>query len=1398
MRSPLACDEDLVRRLPLPLAQLYRRAHNAKTALERHHAAYYLWEAALKLLASAAVVEYAERAEHDPQLAERLENLSRPAVGHWWEFVRLLVPVLAESGDARFGALRELLLGKARDDLPRAAGLDTALAEALEGRGGARSRVRLTELFDRLVRYRNRELGHGASGQRSDDFYENMGRALLAGLGELLGRLDVLAGRRLLYVAEVRGRASGDWLVERYELTGEAPRRLASVELPATDACRLPRAKSLYLGTADEPSAPGGEAPPAPPRLLRPLVVHDEDTGEVFFLNGRRGRRRAEYLCYSSGRVLDRDELGAEQRELLARVLGVEVDGAAVEAWAARSQAEEAPAPADPAAPRRPVGEFELLSRIGRGGMGVVYRAWQPSLGRQVALKLLLRAGDPKAEARFAREIRALGRVEHPNLVKVFTSGSDGEQWFYAMELVEGTDLASVCGQLAGSAAPAVGAEDWQRALTSACEESRTREEVLSDDASGPPPAPAAPPAPAPAPAALRSGHGHLLYAVELVRQVAEAAHALHEARVVHRDIKPGNIMVLADGQHAVLMDLGLAQLADEDEGRLTRTRQFVGTLRYASPEQVLAAAPLDRRSDVYSLGATLYELLTLRPLFGATDQTAPSELMLKILSGDPERPRRLNPRVPADLEAVVLKCLEKDRTRRYATAAELAEDLARWQRGEPVHAQPPTVRYVLGKYARRHRSALALAAALVLVALVGAGAAFYRIDAERRRAEANEREARHNLYDARMVLARQAWEQADVARVLELLDGQPADLRGPDWDALWSFCHRDRFTLRGRAAEIPALAVSPDGATLAAGRVDGTVEVWDLVARPRRVRHTLTGHTHKVLGVAFSPDGKTLASASGDQTVRLWDPATGKEKGAPLAGHQRQVLAVAFSPDGKTLATGSADATVKLWDPGTGREKATLKGHEAAVVTLAFFADGRLLATAGDDETVRFWDPADGREVGEPLRGHTGVIRSVALSPDGKTLASGSDDATVRLWDVAARAPLGEPLRGHTASAWSVAFSPDGQTVASGSLDNTVRLWDVATGEERFTFKGHTAGVLHVAFTPDGRTLVSAGRDRTVRGWDPASGAGGPPLEGRHTRPVTALAFSPDGRTLASAGQDWTVRLWEAPTGRALGRPLEHPNSVPALAYSPDGRLVAAAGRDGVIRLWEGQGAARRERMPPLTGHVGGVLCLAFSPNGRRLASGGADGTVRLWDPARGEAVLQQPVHDNWILGLAFSPDGNTLASAGADALVKLLDPATLEVRATFAGHTRDVRGVAFSRDGKTLASGANDGTIKLWDVAARAERATLRGHTGWVRSLAFTPDGLLVSTGGKRDAPGEVKLWRLDPAPRELDDLQGHGGTVNAVALTRDGQTLATGDDKGIVKLWDLGAVRRRVPEE
>jgi serine/threonine protein kinase len=698
-------DDDLVRRLPLPLAQLYRSAYNSKTNLQRHNAACFLWEAALKLLGSTAIVAYAERSEPAPDVCARLEHLARPSNGHWWEFVRLLLPLLAQDGDAGFQSAHDLILGRGRNDWHRAASLDAALHEVLEGSGGPRKTIRLQPVFDRLVQYRNSELGHGATGQAAESFYERMGWALLLGVTEILRRLDVLAGRRLISVADVHFQCCGTWLIERYELTGEAPRRLDPLERPESEVARLPRPQRLYLQAPE--SATGAETVPGWP--LHPLLLYEHETGDVFFFNGRSGERKIEYLDYHRNRKKKGVDLDSEQRTLLAQALNIKVDAAPVEWSAMPFQADVPPVPLREQPERSWIGEFELLSELGRGDIAVVYRAWQPSLDRPVALKCFIRPGDTDAERRFDREIRSLSQVEHPNLVKVFTSGAEADQWFYARELIEGATLGSVCGRLRreGVGASDLGLETWHTALITVSQEARAAELPLSPPGEDEHRATVERPLATTVP--LR-GRNYVQHVVELVRQTADAAHALHEAGVIHRAIKPDNILVTPDGTQAVLMDLGLAQLAEESDGHLTLSRQSAGTLRYASPEQFLPV-PIDRRTDVYSLGATLWELLTLRPLFDATDKTPASDLTLKIQQADPEHPRHLNPRVPDDLQAIVLKCLEKDRTRRYGTAQDLADDLGRWLRGESVMAEVSSTGRLVRRLLRetRHTEVLTL-----------------------------------------------------------------------------------------------------------------------------------------------------------------------------------------------------------------------------------------------------------------------------------------------------------------------------------------------------------------------------------------------------------------------------------------------------------------------------------------------------------------------------------------------------------------------------------------------------------------------------------------------------------------------------------------------------------------
>lgn len=717
MASTLSFDEGLAVRLPLPLAQLYRRAHYASTPYVRHSSAYYLWEASLKLMGSVAISAYSHSDNHNPSIGERLAQLARPSIGHWWEFNRRLVANLAEAGDDGFGRIREVLLGRVRDDLSSAAGLDVVLKEVLEGKRESRATVRITELFDRLVQYRNREFGHGAANLHSAAHYERLGNALLAGTSDWLRRIDVLAGRQLVYVADLRITRSGLRRIEAFPLTEGNEAGVVAIELPESE-CSTILPQRIYLRSAGAERMESWTS-------LHPLILFDPDSSDFHFFNGTRGAARVEYLCYRSGETCA-DETTAKD---FANLLGHLLDRPAneVELSAPVDETVEPSDEEDPHKPGRMLGDFELLSRLGMGGMAIVYRAWQPTLHRQVAVKRLLRPGSPEAEQRFRREVKALGRVVHPNLVQIYSSGADGENLYYAMELIEGADLSTISRKLAGRHSTIVTLSDWHKAVNTACEDTRQRETSLtSTPMKTQLEAPAATEgketesSDAPV-AARRSEASYVREVVELVRQAASAAHALHEAKIIHRDIKPANIVVDQSGRRAVLTDLGVAQILDAAEGQLTRTRQFVGTLRYASPEQVLSVDRLDRRSDVYSMGATLWELLTLQPLFNATDATPSADLMRWIPVREPDPIRKYNRSISPDLEAIVHRCLEKDPTKRYATAKELEEDLARWLAAEPVRARRRTALYIARKRIARHKKSLA-AAALVILALVAGG----------------------------------------------------------------------------------------------------------------------------------------------------------------------------------------------------------------------------------------------------------------------------------------------------------------------------------------------------------------------------------------------------------------------------------------------------------------------------------------------------------------------------------------------------------------------------------------------------------------------------------------------------------------------------------------------------
>jgi serine/threonine protein kinase/WD40 repeat protein len=1425
-----AIDEVLLRRLPLPLAQLYRRAHNAKTALERHQAAFYLWEAALKLLGSVAAAECAELGGQAPWLQSRLKVLARPSVGQWWEVVRTLLPVAAEAsstGKSSLSSARDLLLGRTRDDMPRAAGLDGALCEVLSlGGGGPRATVRLSELFDHLVHYRDRVLGHGAAGQQQRDFYERMGWTLLLGVSEVLGRLDLLGGRRLIATGDVRRLPAGGWLAERYELLGESARRLETLEIPEADIQRLPRPQRVYLEPSPPPATGGWLS-------LPPLVLYDHESGEFVFFGASRGRGRAEYLSYASGVVSEPRDAGAEPGAPLAFLLGLDGERAPAAPGEAGAgpEVEERPALREP----RRLGEFELLSCLGRGGMGVVYRAWQPSLGRQVALKCLAGAGDSRTEARFGREIRALGRVEHPHLVKVFTSGSDGERWFYAMELVEGADLGTVWEQLAGRSASELGESEWHAAVSSACDAAYGREEPLSPD-----PAlhetrsdkgrrtPARPSRAAAVAAPARTEKAYIELAVEIGRQVAEAAHALHEAGVIHRDIKPGNILLDAGGTHAVLTDLGLAQLADEEEGRLTRTRQFVGTLRYASPEQVLAAAVLDRRSDVYSLGACLWELLTLRPLFGAGEETPAPRLMLRIQSEDVERPRRHNPLIPRDLEAVVLKCLEKNPARRYATAADLAADLGRWQRGEPVYAQPPTLGYVLGKYARRYRVRIAFVLALIAAGVGAAAFSFHRLNRAYRAAEA----ALFDMYTSRGI---DAGDAADHGGAVLWFAGAAALARD---DEHRQRANRVRFTQWERRAPLAIrafewkedsprrLVFHPGGRHLLALGWAGKAAVWDLEAE---TRWEALPEDAAVRCAAWDPEGRQLLYGTPEGRLETLSFPAGERlepRAVPGGVHD-----LAFGAGGRLLAAAGDGAL--LWDLRAGDGPPREIAHQAAVLHLEFDEGGMRLLTASAGGVARVFavERLLSGEAAEPLlavpnRGRFNARTYVTDPPPrplfldgGRSLLTVTNRSEATWWDVSSDAPvrtveLGDEFRGLAPSAdrrWFLVragapFTPSGKWI-----------WDVP-GRHPLPLAQETgAGLLDAAFRGDGLLAATASNDRTAKLWSlkvehpfrPAKPQA--VLAGvlRHQKAVTAAAFSPQGDKLATAQADGLVRLWRLPGALIHDGRLGLPFLPASLAVSPDGRWCASNGNQyysDVLALRVHELPSGLAASPPL--ELPGLLTgAAFSPGGEVMAaclSGLRDATRRdplhrpdltpglllLWrwreaSSPRSRETPSEPV------GAAFSPDGKRLAvlcTAGevlfidpqAGTLLGVLDHGERRTRVWF-GRQKEL--VFFSPDSRRFLTWGLGRRLRVWDAASGEALGAPIELSRACGAAALSRDGALVAAAA---GDGSAGVWELETGePRSA--LLRHVSPVLDVAFSPCGERLLTASEDGRIRIWD-----------
>ncbi len=971
----------------------------------------------------------------------------------------------------------------------------------------------------------------------------------------------------------------------------------------------------------------------------------------------------------------------------------------------------------------RAFGGYELLEERGRGGIGVVYRAKQLRPQRVVALKMLL-AGSFAGTAelrRFEKEIEALAALCHSNIVPLFDVGSVDGVAYFTMEFVEGSNLAELAGE---------------RALP-------------------------------------------ILDAVRYVRDAARAIQYAHSCGIVHRDLKPSNILVDRDGRPRVV-DFGLSKRTG-DVSRLTATQNVAGTPPYLAPEQIGQASKLPQpASDIHALGAILYELLTGRPPFRSDDL---GELLRQVQYDDPLAIRTLAPRVSREMEAIVLKCLEKSPSQRYGTAGELADDLDRFLEGKSVLARRagPVRRAV--KWARRHPARAALLMTGVIAAAVIVNLLVVTISALNR-VQATNLQLRYRAYATDMRHAIEAWEKADIGTVRRLLaEHLPAngatDIRGIEWHYVNNLVPRPERRYLGHRGPVFCLAVSHDGRLLASGGEDGTVRLWSLE------RHgpvgVLSGHKDDINQVLFSHDGRTLATGSDDGTVRLWDVSTRRSQHTIPLGHN--VTTLAYSRDGALLAASGDEGNILLWDVREARQRHRVK-ESGDVTSLTFTPDGQSLVVASHvrsrESAIRLWNiqSATSRPVVEH---HVGIITNVEFAPlaSAQLLAAGCDDGRILLCDVERGGGV-RTIAAQKDKIRTLAFSHDGARLASSSRDGTVvvRPWQVGVLR-------NPGSVRRLAASPDGRFVAAIRSDRGhVDLWDILFHKHLASLE--LAGPCERVCFSADSSHVVAVGA--SIDVWHVDTLRHIGQIPATEDPIRVVVASGDALSIAWVDVYGKLLEWNisnGQSNARRLVAEGVTLSAADVQLgrslVAFVQNGHQRISFCDLGTL---EPIA-DIETQLPVKS-----LQFSPDGRRLAAVLSDASMQIVDSSAFNLGKRFYVPDVDVQRVGFAPLNSLIVHTQSEGG-RLWSWDASDERGphSVLGGRRQIIDFACTPNSIIVWTEGDE----KIHLSRLDGLD-EPETLKGHEGQIWPLAFANDGRALVTGGFDGEIKRWPLPLVQRR----
>lgn len=986
------------------------------------------------------------------------------------------------------------------------------------------------------------------------------------------------------------------------------------------------------------------------------------------------------------------------------------------------------PPPALPAAATElPVdfGDFELLEQVGRGAMGVVFRARQKSLDRIVALKLLDLTERIPADAttRFRSEAAAAARLHHPGIVGVHEVGEHAGRQFIAMDFVEG--------------------------------------KTLDDVVSGRP--------------------LHPRRAASIVAAVADAVQAAHDRGILHRDLKPSNILIDArDRPHVA--DFGLAKRLDVDADA-TMPGRLMGSPNFMSPEQARGAA-LGFGSDLHALGAVLYHALTGHPPFlGATI----AETLYQVIHAEPVSPRLLVAGISRDFETIALKCLRKDPAQRYAAARDLADDLRAALRHAPIRARPIGPAERAWRWCRRRPAVAALSAVtgvLVLAVAIGSPIAALRIRAESERAQDNLYAADMNL--AQRALERSSRNQALALLERHRPRRGDVDRRGFDWRYLWGRTASDERPLVQAAGGMRHLVAIPQSTLFAVGNqvfdtaalpqpvrelpAGSVAMAWSPLDRTllaggfeRFVACSLeTGALVPLLEgeavhtVALSSDGRWMAT--GGTRLHLWSSEGGSWR--RVASRERafkvwhNAKTLAFSPDGGLLVTGTGESwanrcLVELWSVPLLEPEGTLPAMPGDVVALAFTPQERRLIAGCWNGRMRMWDIDSRTEIATAMR-HDGFPGDLKFAPgDPNVLATTASDRTVRLWDVRTGAEL-VALQGAVNHVWAMDFADDGRTILTLDHRRAVAAWDAATRRRREVLTQRGPVTAPLGFSGDSAVLATIDETGRLRYWsvderrELRERARTIDLTGVYTRDFEIIApvVTRDLRILALGRTDGGVMLHDLDTGSVRTFPA-HGAQVRNLAFEPDGRLLATAGDDGMLRLWDvgTLGLVRETSLRRPLANEDFNLPLVWSSDGRQIAVAGAD-AVTVYDAGttRVRCSFDTGVV---IFSLRFTPDDAQLLVAQDDFRLSFWDARTGHLQGhAGTSHQEGPYEMRFSPDTRTLVTVVDH--VTLWSAATRQEVATLRGHDRNIFAALFSPDGNTLVTA---DYDGCIRVWSAPP---------------------------------------------------